>query len=345
MTTVMREFVSVAETGKNRDLSYFSATEGIASVMRQAKRARAAGDMARALTLYSRATDLDPNSAEAWAGRASTTSSLDDAIAAWAYAVALAPGNEARSMLSACVGEKLKKSVEDVRSLVTLGQELAQAGQSSTAYRLLKRATDLDESNEQAWVWRAGVSDDDAESVDCLKRALGLNPRNARAQAGLQWAEARLALASPSPKDAEQAALVLEQGQREFQRGERSRAYERFARATEIDPKNEMGWFWRASAAPDLDEALSCMDRLLAINPADEAARDARWWLRVQKLREHARAHVPNQTLHPTQSSDSRTFANERGGSAPFWIASAVVLFLIAVFAVLIAMLLTGRLT
>jgi hypothetical protein len=32
------------------------------------------------------------------------------------------------------------------------------------------------------------------------------------------------------------------------------------------------------------------MERVLAINPNDQAAKDARWWLRIQQLRERAPA-------------------------------------------------------
>lgn len=166
--------------------------EDVATVMRHANRARAAGDLQRACTFYTRAIELNPNFAEAWEGKASTTSNLDEAIVAWGYALALAPNSEAQAMLSACITEKIKPAdAEQVASLVEVGQRLAEAGQSLAARRLFVCATERDSTNEEAWMWRAGVTDDVTESITCLKRVLELNPQNAQAQAGLRWATAK----------------------------------------------------------------------------------------------------------------------------------------------------------
>ncbi len=262
--------------------------EDLATVLRHANRARAAGDLKRACTFYSRAIDLDPNSAQAWAGRASTTANLDEAIISWGYVLALTPDNEARAMLNACVTEKIKEGVDQADPLVKLGRTLAKAGQWPVAHRLFVRATELAPADDEAWVWRAGVSSDSAETIDCLKKALELNPRNARARAGLQWAQSKTGAAPDATPAVEDADSVLEEGRQQLQAGNHTRAYEHFAHATELDSQNASAWFWRGSTAPSIEEALTCMDHVLAINPEDEAAKDARWWLRVQQLRERA---------------------------------------------------------
>ena len=277
--------------------------EDFATVMRHAHRARAAGDLQRALTFYTRAIDLDPNSAQAWTGRASSTSNQDEAIVAWGYALALEPNDEARTMLSACVSEKIKHSdAEDAESLVEVGRRLAEAGQWSYAHRLFKRATKLDASNEEAWLWRAGVAGDASETIDCLNHVLEINPQNAQAKAGLEWAAAKQQAVPVSADASKQAVALLEEGQRALREGDRARAHDHFIRATEFDPQNAMAWFWRGSSAPDIDEALSCMEQVLAIDPADEAAKDARWWLRVQKLRERSPALTDAAPRAPTMT-------------------------------------------
>lgn len=270
--------------------------EDLATVLRHADAARAAGDPARAYAFYARATELDPNRATVWAGRAATTSDLDDAIISWGYALALAPDDgEARAALEQRVGEKIVQSgIAQVASLASLGRTLAEVGQKPWAYRLFVRATELDDTYEEAWVWRAGLSDDTKEMIACLNQALALNPENAQAQAGLQWALAQQAgtPAPPSPSAAEEAVRLVEEGQRVLHAGDKTRAHELFEHATELDQTNEAVWLWRGSTTAEIDEALTCMEQALAINPENEAAKEARAWLRVRKLREGAKAQA-----------------------------------------------------
>jgi tetratricopeptide (TPR) repeat protein len=261
--------------------------EDFPTLMRHASRARAVGELKRASTFYIRAIELNPNSAQAWVGRASTTSNLDEAIVAWGYALALEPNDESRSVLGASVSEKMKQSrAKDVASLIAVGRRLAEAGQWVFAYHLFHRATELDPSNENAWMWRAGVAHETSEAVLCLNRVLELNPQNARAKAGLAWAASTRTDAPIPPDILQQAETAFEEGQRALRAGDRAQAYEHFHHATELAPQNASAWFWCGSTAPGIDEALSCMEQVLVIDPEDEAAKDARWWLRVRSLRE-----------------------------------------------------------
>jgi tetratricopeptide (TPR) repeat protein len=283
--------------------------------MRNASRVRAAGDLERAGRLYQRAVELDPNSAQAWAGLASTTSNIDEAIIGWSYALALEPKDETRSVLNACVTERIKQSrVQDVAALIAVGRRLAESGHWALAHHLFLHATELDSHNEDAWVWRAGVARTPDETVFCLKRVLELNPQNARAKAGLAWAAKRREAAA-SPDALEQAATAFEEGQRALREGDRARAHEGFQRATELDPRNTSAWFWRGSTAADVDDALDSMEQVLAIDPENGAARDAQWWLRVQSLRDRSasRSHPQPAPLTPppnvTQSAPGRNLA------------------------------------
>ncbi len=317
--------------------------EDFDTLLRHANRARAAGDLQRASTFYARAIELNPNSADAWVGRASTTANLDEAIVAWGYALALAPDDQTRAMLSACVSEKIKQTEgEHAVALVALGRQLAEAGQWQWAHRLLVRATALAPSDDAAWVWRAGVSGDAAETQSCLQRALEINPQNAQAKAGLQWIESKQATASTTaaPKD---ASILIEEGQRALQAGDPAGACERFTRATEHDPENATAWFWRGSTAADSAEALRCMERVLAINPNDQAAKDARWWLRIRQLRERAPA-LNSPLAPPTLDPYAVRFPAKRTRVAPVLALVFVAILLVGVIGLLAVLVYAGLL-
>lgn len=271
------------------------------TLLERANQARAENDPARANVLYTRATEVDPNSANAWRGRAETAVSLDDAIASWACTLALAPGDQtARDALDQKVIEKEATSdPTQVQSLIELGKTVGQLGQKPWAYRLFRRATELEDTNEEAWVWRAGLADDRKEMISSLNQVLALNPDNARAKTGLEWASALETDKPAPPTTTEQAARLVEQGQELLEKGDKPRAHELFVQAAELDQRNEQAWLWRGSTTANVDEALTCMEQALAINPENESAREARSWLRVKKLRESAQAPVSEQTPEP----------------------------------------------
>jgi tetratricopeptide (TPR) repeat protein len=220
---------------------------------------------------------------------------LDEALVSWGSAYALEPENmEALFALDSHLQAKIEtSSPDDVLSLITLAKSLADLGQKEGAYRLLVKATDLAPENEEAWVWRAGVTDDIGDTMLSLNQVLALNPDNAQAQAGLHWARARVGKpekeATPdlAPADklvADGIALIAD---------DKRRAHDLFVQATELDPKNENAWLWRGSTTHDLDEANTCIDQALTVNPNNEAAQEARTWLRERRLGDAVKPSSP----------------------------------------------------
>jgi hypothetical protein len=65
------------------------------------------------------------------------------------------------------------------------GIAAAQAGDTETAYGLLLKVVDVDEYNEQAWLWLSSVVETDADREVCLENVLAINPDNKVAKAGL----------------------------------------------------------------------------------------------------------------------------------------------------------------
>lgn len=86
----------------------------------------------------------------------------------------------------------------DVSELLRAGIEAAKRGDKPAAADLLQQVVDVDERNEQAWLWLSGVVEDPEDTRICLENVLEINPNNARAVAGLRWLEQQQGV-RPSP--------------------------------------------------------------------------------------------------------------------------------------------------
>ncbi len=64
-------------------------------------------------------------------------------------------------------------------------QEAAQSGDRRLAHAICVQLTADEPANEQAWLWRAGMSESQEESIAALSQVLTLNPANAAARRGL----------------------------------------------------------------------------------------------------------------------------------------------------------------
>ncbi len=67
------------------------------------------------------------------------------------------------------------------------GIAAARSGQRALARQLFVRAIEVDQYNDEAWVWLAGVVDDPADIRRCLQQALRINPLNPQARQGIAW--------------------------------------------------------------------------------------------------------------------------------------------------------------
>jgi len=83
-----------------------------------------------------------------------------------------------------------------VAELLQRGIAAARAGQKREAHQALLKVIELEERNEQAWLWLSGVVDSREEQRICLENVLAINPDNAHAQAGLHWLDQQ---SPPSP--------------------------------------------------------------------------------------------------------------------------------------------------
>jgi hypothetical protein len=91
-----------------------------------------------------------------------------------------------------------------VQQWLRQGIAAAKAGDTERAYELLVRVVDIDEYNEQAWLWLSSVVESDADREVCLENVLAINPENRLAKTGLVHLHGRTAAPeltkSPEPE-------------------------------------------------------------------------------------------------------------------------------------------------
>lgn len=73
----------------------------------------------------------------------------------------------------------------NVEALVREGIRAYRAGNKAEARTFLEKAVELDQYNEEAWLWLSAVVDTKEEQRTCLENVLVINPNNARAKQGL----------------------------------------------------------------------------------------------------------------------------------------------------------------
>ena len=85
----------------------------------------------------------------------------------------------------------------NVEAIVQEGIAAIKAGRKDDARRILVRATELDERNEQAWLWLSACVDTPEEQQICLENVLSINPANQKAQRGLEAIKNQLSSGAP----------------------------------------------------------------------------------------------------------------------------------------------------
>jgi len=84
-----------------------------------------------------------------------------------------------------------KESVSDVRSWLQRGLLAGRSADYSEARRCFQAARDLDPDNVVALLWLAWLAPSRRVSLALFCRVLELDPRNKRAQAGIDWVRGR----------------------------------------------------------------------------------------------------------------------------------------------------------
>lgn len=160
-----------------------------------------------------------------------------------------------------------------VAGLLKRGIAAAQEGDRESARVLLGRAAEIEPTSEDAWMWLASISEYPEELLASLNKVLEINPENARA---FEWRVATRSLI---------AKTFVARGVEAHNDGADDLAAQSFDQAIAYDESCEMAWFWKASIAPDKDEKISYLGRVLSIDPENADARQAIESLRAADMK------------------------------------------------------------
>jgi len=265
-----------------------SAWDNPSEMLARAETAQAQGDRDLAYQMYARASELSPQDAHAWQGRAATATSADEALISYAYASSLDPQDQslAQKLDNALAERVMSATREDVPLLNAVGQEMAEVGLKERAHILFVRAAELDPTSTDALVWAAGTTTDSQEQQDYLNRALAINPSDERARAALRtlqptpaptviYAPPELPISNAPSTQVAQSTANLQPST--FNLSTSTPADEVAKLMVELE-----------LAATD-DEREQLYDRILALEPDNLQIREARTMLRVRRLRDSAR--------------------------------------------------------
>jgi hypothetical protein len=96
-------------------------------------------------------------------------------------------------------------SSANVEGMLREGVNALKAGRRDEARALLLRAVELDQYNEEAWLWLSGVLDSLDDQRTALENVLSISPGNERARQGLDYINKQLGI--PSDQSRSSAAI------------------------------------------------------------------------------------------------------------------------------------------
>ena len=153
--------------------------------------------------------------------------------------------------------------------------EAAQLGDRQRACELLRRCLELDSSNEQAWLWLAGLSGDLDEQIAALGRAARLNPRNDLTRSRmerLQRRKERLNRRSNAQGGPDRARSWLLEAEVAYRQGDSERAQELLLRYVGVDEQNESAWYLLSKLVPNREDRIIALENVLTLNPGHAEA-------------------------------------------------------------------------
>lgn len=90
---------------------------------------------------------------------------------------------------------------------------------------------------------------------------------------------------------------LIQQAKQHYSSGDRDAAYGLLSKAIQLDPNNITAWLWMSGLVDTAEKKRYCLERVLAIDPENEAARRGLNMLRVQAVAQQVKELPPDQQI------------------------------------------------
>ncbi len=227
----------------------------IAELLNLGIRAAQCGDRAEARAALFKVTEADPKNEAAWLWLASISEYPEELLIFLNNILDINPENERAIEWKASTNSLLAKT------FVQRGIDAAGCDKGDFATECFNRALDFDPNNETAWLWKASLADSSDSRMSYLETVLKINPQNEAAARA--FIDARKEKTAEHLANAKTAAVE----------GRKEKAYGLLKSVIDEDPACEDAWLLRSHFADSLDEKILSFQRVLEINPGNEAAR------------------------------------------------------------------------
>jgi twitching motility two-component system response regulator PilG len=250
------------------------------------------GDRVNARIALLRATELDVRCENAWLWLASISEYPEELMAFLNNVLEINPENERAIQWMSATKSLLAKT------FLQRGSDAAEADQPMYAEDCYRKALEYDRNCADAWMALASLSKDKVERVAYLDRVLSIDPERADAKVALN----NLRAEEEQSEFAEIKKAVFD--------GDPLGALATLENFNERYPENTEAWMMRSHLAVKPVEKIEALERLLAIDPSNEAAQ-----LSLGSLRSMFAA--PPTVEEQVESPVKTDLADEQGDLSP----------------------------
>lgn len=213
------------------------------------------GSRSEAKSMLLRVTEAEPNCEEGWLWLASISEYPEELLIYLNKVLKINPENR-----QALERSKATKSML-AKTFVERGIDALKQNNADFAKQCFLQALVQDGENETAWLNIAAIADSTEEKISHLNKVLKINPNNADAQNLLLSAK----------RDA--AETLLRKANQAAAAGDKQIAENLLTEILENAPEHENAWMLKCHLVESLDEKISCYQKVLNINPDNQAAK------------------------------------------------------------------------
>ncbi len=229
------------------------------------------GNRAEARVLLLQITEAAPDNENAWLWLASISDYPEELLIFLNNVLNINPNN-ARALEWAYATKSLL-----AKNFVQRGVDASNEARMDLAKQCFLQAVVHDERNEMAWFWLASISDSADEKLSHLQKVLSINPENETALSALQITKSQAT--ESLMRKANMAAIA----------GERDAAGEMLQRILKQTPDLEDAWILKSYLADSFSDKVICYEKVLSINPENDAATSGLTSLREMMARTETR--------------------------------------------------------